>query len=87
MAKTESVKKSAAEVAESVKNEVSQVTAAPQSQPVKVEEVLVSEPFVSFERWFKSKGYKPHWKAGMSKFTDITVKRTISDWNLIFKSY
>lgn len=49
------------------------------------------EPLVSFERWFKArspeKGYKPHWIAGMQAFTDTSTRRSMSDWDSIFKNY
>jgi hypothetical protein len=42
---------------------------------------------VSFSRWFVAKGFRAHWKEGMAAFTDITLKRTMSDWDKVFKAY
>lgn len=42
---------------------------------------------VSFSRWFVAKSFRTHWKEGMAAFTDTTIKRTMSDWDKVFKSY
>lgn len=59
---------------------------APKPQP-KPEPETAPEPLVSFDRWFASKAYKPHWKAGMAAYTDITARRSVSDWDRVFKGY
>ena len=41
----------------------------------------------TFSRWFRSKGFKPHWQAGMEAYADVSRKRTPSEWDLIFKNY
>lgn len=41
----------------------------------------------SFKRWFVSKGYKPHWRAGMEAFTDTSGLRTAEEWDHLFKAY
>lgn len=53
----------------------------------KVVKLEKPEPLISFNRWFVSKGYKPHWKKGMMVFADTTGKRTLSDWAELFKNY
>jgi hypothetical protein len=45
------------------------------------------EPLVSFARWFSSKKFKPHWAAGMQAYTDTTIRRTMADWDRLFKNY
>jgi hypothetical protein len=48
----------------------------------------ITEPMLPFERWFNSKkAFKPHWKAGMQKYTDTSVRRTYKQWEEIFKNY
>lgn len=48
---------------------------------------IVVEPLLPFDRWFKSKGFKPHWKAGMKAYTNTSVRLTFKQWDEIFKSY
>jgi hypothetical protein len=45
------------------------------------------EPLVSFARWFRSKRFKPHWAAGMEAYTDTTRRRSMADWDRLFKNY
>lgn len=45
------------------------------------------EQLVSFSRWFVARGFRAHWKEGMAAYTDITLKRTMSDWDRVFKNY
>lgn len=80
MAKTESAPK---EVSAESEKKVSPMVAVPQSQP----QGKVIEPLVPFDRWFASKGFKDRWKPGMAAYTDISVRRSMSDWNEIFKNY
>ena len=51
------------------------------------ESVAISEPLVPFDRWFAAKGFKERWKSGMIAFTDVSIRRTMSEWNQIFASY
>jgi len=44
-------------------------------------------PLVSFARWFQSKGFKPHWRGGMEAFADTTGRRTVEEWDKLFKNY
>lgn len=44
-------------------------------------------PSVPFKRWFQAKGFKPHWRGGMEAFTDTSVRRTMEEWDRIFKDY
>lgn len=44
-------------------------------------------PLIPFARWFSAKGFKPHWKLGMEAFADTTGKRTMEEWDQIFKNY
>lgn len=60
-------------------------TEAPPTPEIKKPEK--SEPPVSFARWFSSKKFKPHWAAGMQAYTDTTVRRSMADWDRLFKSY
>jgi len=41
----------------------------------------------TFARWFRSKGFKPHWQAGMEAFRDTSGKKTPEEWEQIFKKY
>jgi len=67
----------------------------PQSGPLVDREVIVkpvepvasSKPLVPFDRWFKSKGFRERWKPGMVAFADTSIRRTMSDWDEVFKSY
>lgn len=54
----------------------------PPVQPPKTQETLVS-----FARWFRSKKFKPHWAAGMEAYTDTSRRRTMADWDRLFKNY
>jgi len=45
------------------------------------------EPLVSFARWFQSKKFKPHWAAGMEAYADISRRRTMAEWDRLFKNY
>ena len=42
---------------------------------------------VSFRRWFQARGFKSHWDKGMMAFTDTSVRRTMSEWDRVFKDY
>jgi len=48
-------------------------------------------PVVSFERWFaarsKQKRWKPHWLAGMRAYADTSGRKSIEEWDRIFKNY
>jgi len=44
-------------------------------------------PAVPFARWFGARGFKPHWRGGMEAFADTTGKRTMEEWDRIFKNY
>jgi hypothetical protein len=45
------------------------------------------QPLVTFDRWFSSRGFKPHWKAGMAAFTNVSGRMTAEQWDTIFKAY
>ncbi len=42
---------------------------------------------VSFSRWFVARSFRAHWKEGMAAYTDTTIRRTMSDWDKVFKAY
>jgi hypothetical protein len=48
---------------------------------------IMVERMLSFDIWFNSKGFKPHWKAGMKAYTDTSRKHSKKEWEKIFKSY
>jgi hypothetical protein len=50
-------------------------------------EIKEEAPLVPFDRWFASKGFKPHWKAGMAAFTDTSGRKTATEWEAAFKAY
>jgi hypothetical protein len=45
------------------------------------------EPLVAFSVWFRAKRFKPHWAAGMQAYADTTKRRTVADWDRLFKGY
>lgn len=73
-----------AAIEESVEPKKSEVKK--EAVPVKVESKKAEIP-CTFSRWFRMKGFKPHWQAGMEAYTDVSVKRTPEDWERIFKAY
>jgi hypothetical protein len=44
-------------------------------------------PAVPFARWFQAKGFKPHWIRGMQAFTDTSGRKTMEEWDQVFKNY
>ena len=46
-----------------------------------------SGPLISFERWFKSRRYKPHWIAGMRAYASTSGRKTSEGWDQLFKNY
>ena len=44
-------------------------------------------PAVLFRRWFQAKGFKDHWRGGMEAFADTNGRRTIEEWDTVFKNY
>jgi hypothetical protein len=42
---------------------------------------------VTFDRWFTAKKFKPHWKEGMQAHVDTAGRKTMEQWDLIFKNY
>lgn len=42
---------------------------------------------ITFDRWFTSKSFKPHWKAGMAAYTDTSGRKTAAEWDAIFARY
>lgn len=46
-----------------------------------------SAPRISFERWFRSKGFKDHWKPGMQAFTNTSGRRSKEEWDQLFEKY
>ena len=44
-------------------------------------------PKVPFHRWFKAKGFKDRWEAGMRAFTNTSQRLSMAEWDAIFKSY
>lgn len=95
----EEVKESSAEITEpQIAVPVDEVKEAPVVEEAPKEEVKVAPivqaalpqiqmPRMSFDQWFRSKKFKPHWKGGMTAFTDTTGRRTAEDWDNIFKNY
>jgi len=67
--------------APSASNRSEEVVAQKSSQPV--------DPpmLVTFDRWFAAKKYKPHWKDGMLAFTNTDGRKTMEEWDSIFKKY
>jgi hypothetical protein len=55
-------------------------------KPTKKQDLKPSHP-VPFARWFSAKGFKPHWRGGMESFADATGKKTMEEWDQIFKNY
>jgi hypothetical protein len=53
----------------------------------KVSPPAPKEPLVAFARWFTSKKFKPHWAAGMEAYTDTARRRTMTEWDRLFKNY
>lgn len=45
------------------------------------------EPRVNFARWFRSKGFKPHWEAGMRAYTNTEGRRPLLEWDRLFRDY
>jgi len=60
---------------------------AKMAAPVQKKEEKKPEPLVSFARWFASKKFKPHWAAGMQTYTDTSIRRTMTEWDRLFKAY
>ena len=60
------------------------VVRTPPAAPKKVEK---PELKVSFARWFRTKKHKPHWAAGMQAYTDTRRRRTLAEWDRLFKNY
>lgn len=44
-------------------------------------------PAVAFVRWFQAKGFKPHWRGGMEAFADTSGRKTMEEWDKVFKNY
>jgi hypothetical protein len=44
-------------------------------------------PAVPFARWFQAKGFKPHWIGGMKAFADTSGRKTMEEWDQVFKNY
>lgn len=67
--------------APSVSTGSEEVAAQKPSQPV--------DPpmLVTFDRWFAAKKFKPHWKEGMLAFTNTAGRKTMEEWDTIFKKY
>lgn len=59
----------------------------PSPEPTAPAKAEQPERTVSFKRWFQNKGFKPHWEKGMAAYTDTTVRRTMSEWDGVFKDY
>lgn len=45
------------------------------------------KPAVPFARWFGARGFKPHWRGGMEAYADTTGKKSMEEWDRIFKNY
>lgn len=50
-------------------------------------DIQQQEQLITFERWFKLKNFKFHWADGMRAYADTSGRRTVSQWNEIFKNY
>jgi len=74
---------------EKIEKVEAQPPAGPASQASVESQVEIKEeaPLVPFDRWFASKGFKPHWKAGMAAFTDTSGRKTATEWEAAFKAY
>ena len=59
----------------------------PSPEPTAPAKATQPERLVSFKRWFQARGFKPHWDKGMAAYTDTTVRRTMSEWDGVFKDY
>lgn len=44
-------------------------------------------PLISFDRWFRGKGFKSHWKPAMQAYTNTAGRRTTQTWDQLFKNY
>ena len=60
---------------------------APMTSVAPSVESMNEAPLITFDRWFASKGFKPHWKAGMAAFTDTSGRKTAAEWDAAFKAY
>lgn len=56
-------------------------------KPTKKQDPKPTPPVVPFARWFSARGFKPHWRGGMESFTDTSGKKTMEEWDRIFKNY
>jgi hypothetical protein len=85
-------------MAKAARNEETTTEAPAMSAPIKAEKVAVTVPLVqtpvvdappmiTFDRWFTAKKFKPHWKAGMTASVDTSGRKTMEQWDLIFKNY
>jgi hypothetical protein len=76
-------------MAKAVRNE--KTTEATVPTVAKVDEPVVSskeEPIlVNFDRWFAHNKFRPQWKLGMQAFTDTTGRKSMAEWDAIFKAY
>ena len=81
-AKTKSETKQAADTTKSVDQVESQKVTEKPSEKQQPEEIPCT-----FSRWFRSKGFKPHWQAGMEAYTDVSRRRKPSEWEALFKNY
>lgn len=59
----------------------------PSPEPAASAKATQPERQVSFRRWFQARGFKSHWDKGMMAFTDTSVRRTMSEWDRVFKDY
>jgi len=63
-----------------------QAVVAPE-KPTKKQDPKPAPLAVPFARWFSARSFKPHWRGGMEAFADTTGKKTMEEWNRIFKNY
>jgi len=52
---------------------------------------VVVESKITFDKWFRTRSaerkFKPHWIKGMQKFTNVNGKKSMEEWDNIFKTY
>jgi hypothetical protein len=44
-------------------------------------------PLVSFNRWFRGKGFKDHWKVAMQAYANTSGRRSVEEWDQLFEKY
>jgi hypothetical protein len=47
----------------------------------------VQHPLISFDRWFRGKGFKAHWKPAMKVYANTSGRRSGAEWDQLFENY